>query len=71
MGKNMKIIYLDFIKIFHEMMNSVRDSSLISSNTPVVNEEIGECNTINPVKIVIISFMITVIGFIIYYTFIK
>jgi hypothetical protein len=67
----MKIIYLDFIKIFHEMMNSVRDSSLISSNTPVVNEEIGECNTINPVKIVIISFMITVIGFIIYYTFIK
>ena len=53
------------------MMNSVSDSSLISSNAPIVNEEIGECNTINPVKIVIISFMITVIGYIIYYTFIK
>ena len=51
-------------------MNSVSDSSLISSNTPVVNEEIGECN-VNPVKIIIISIMITTIGFIIYYTFIK
>jgi hypothetical protein len=68
--KNIKIIYLDFINIFHKMMNSVSDSSLISSNTPVVNEETEECN-VNPVKIIIISIMITTIGYIIYYTFIK
>ena len=50
------------------MMNSVSDSSLISFNPP--NEETEECN-MNPVKIIIISIMITTIGFIIYYTFIK
>lgn len=53
------------------MMNSVSDSSLISSNTPVVNEESTDCNNMNPLKLVIISIMITTIGFIIYYTFIK
>ena len=52
------------------MMNSVSDSSLISSNPPNVNEETEECN-MNPIKIVIISFMITVVVFIIYYTFVK
>lgn len=52
------------------MMNSVSDSSLISSNQPNVNQETEECN-VNPVKIIIISIMITTIGFIIYYTFIK
>lgn len=50
------------------MMNSVSDSSLISANTPAVNEETGEYS-INPTRVIIISFMITVIGFIVYYTF--
>jgi hypothetical protein len=53
------------------MMNSVSDSSLISSNAPVVNQETTDCNNINPLKLVIISFMIATIGYIIYYTFIK
>ena len=66
----MKIIYLKYITIFHKMMNSVSDSSLINSNQPNVNEETEECN-VNPVKIIMISIMIATIGFIIYYTFIK
>ena len=53
------------------MMNSISDNSLISSNAPVINEETTHCNNINPLKIVIISFMIATIGYIIYYTFIK
>jgi len=69
--KNIKIIYLDFINIFYKMMNSISDSSLISSNAPLVNEETRDCNNINPLKVVIISFMIATLGYIIYYTFIK
>jgi len=69
--KNIKIIYLNFINIFREMMNSVSDSSLISSNAAVVNEETTDCNNINPFKVVIISFIIATLGYIIYYTFIK
>ena len=53
------------------MMNSISDSSLISSNAPLVNEETRDCNNINPLKVVIISFMIATLGYIIYYTFIK
>ena len=53
------------------MMNSVSDSSLISSNAAVVNEETTDCNNINPFKVVIISFIIATLGYIIYYTFIK
>ena len=51
------------------MMNSVSDSSVISSNTPLVNEERTDCNNINPVRVIIISFVIAVIGFMVYYTF--
>ncbi len=51
------------------MMNSVSDSSLISSNAPLVNEERTDCNNINPMRVIIISFMIAIIGFMIYYTF--
>jgi hypothetical protein len=71
MGKNIKIIYLDFINIFYKMMNSISDSSLITSNASHVNEETRDCNNINPLKVVIISFMIATVGYIIYYTFIK
>uniref|UniRef100_A0A6C0LRR5 Uncharacterized protein n=1 Tax=viral metagenome TaxID=1070528 RepID=A0A6C0LRR5_9ZZZZ len=50
-------------------MNSVSDNSLVTTSTPLVNEEPEECNITNPAHVVILSFIITSIGVFIYYIF--